>query len=89
VTGGNMQTLGSDIAPEKARGRFYGVWHTLGSVGGPISTSSFAVLSGLIGYWTAFCFLASAAGGAAYILGTQVRDRLREKPAAATTAPSG
>src|SRR5207249_4821734 len=39
VTGGNMQTLGSDIAPPNARGRFYGVWQTLGSVGGPIGTS--------------------------------------------------
>jgi len=79
ITGGNMQTLGSDIAPEKARGRFYGVWNTLGSVGSPLSTSTFALLSGGIGYWAAFGFLSSMAFGATFILATQVRDRVREK----------
>jgi MFS family permease len=51
ITGGNMQTLGSDIAPDNARGRFYGVWNTLGSVGSPVSTSAFALLSAGLGYW--------------------------------------
>lgn len=89
ITGGNMQTLGSDIAPEKARGRFYGVWHTMGSVGSPLSTSAFATLSGGIGYWAAFGFLGTMAASAAFILGTQVRDRLREKaaPAPVPSAP--
>ena len=85
ITGGNMQTLGSDIAPEKARGRFYGVWHTLGSIGSPISTSIFALLSAGLGYWAAFGFLSVMAFGATFILATQVRDRLREKPAPAAT----
>lgn len=86
ITGGNMQTLGSDIAPEKARGRFYGVWHTMGSVGSPISTSLFALLSAGLGYWAAFGFLGMMAFGTTFILATQVRDRLREKPAPAVTA---
>lgn len=88
ITGGNMQTLGSDIAPEKARGKFYGVWHTLGSVGSPVSVSLFALLSAGVGYWAAFGFLGVVALGATFILATQVRDRLREKPAAAATAVS-
>lgn len=83
ITGSNMQTLGSDIAPDKARGRFYGVWNTLGSVGSPASTSIFALLSAGMGYWAAFGFLGTMASGTALILGTQVRDRVREKRAAA------
>lgn len=86
ITGGNMQTLGSDIAPDNARGRFYGVWNTLGSVGSPVSTSTFALLSAGMGYWAAFGFLSAMACGAAFILGTQVRDRVRERRAAAATA---
>jgi MFS family permease len=78
ITGGNMQTLGSDIAPEKARGKFYGVWNTLGSVGSPASTSVFALLSAGMGYWAAFGFLSAMACGTAFILATQVRERLRE-----------
>jgi len=79
ITGGNMQTLGSDIAPEKARGKFYGVWHTIGTVGAPTSTSMFALLSGSLGFWAGFGFLGFMASGTALILGTQVHDRLRKR----------
>ncbi len=80
ITGGNMQTLGSDIAPEKARGRFYGVWQTITTVGAPGGPTMFAVLSGGMGYWVAFGFLGITAGGTALILGTQVHERLRGEP---------
>ena len=79
ITGGNMQTLGSDIAPEKARGKFYGVWQTIGTVGSPTSISIFALLSGSLGFWAAFGFLGFMACSTALILGTQVHDRLRRK----------
>ncbi|NIO08966.1 MAG: MFS transporter [Deltaproteobacteria bacterium] len=79
ITGGNMQTLGSDIAPEKARGKFYGVWQTIGTIGAPGGTSMFAVLSGGVGYWAAFVFLGAMAGGTALLLGTQVREVVRTK----------
>ena len=79
ITGGNMQTLGSDIAPAKARGKFYGVWHSIGSIGAPTSTSTFALLSGSLGFWAAFGFLGMVAFSTALILGTQVHDRLRRK----------
>jgi len=79
ITGGSMQTLGSDIAPAKARGKFYGVWHGIGSIGAPTSTSTFALLSGSLGFWAAFGFLGMVAFSTAFILGTQVHDRLRNK----------
>lgn len=79
ITGGNMQTLGSDIAPAKARGKFYGVWHTIGTVGSPASTSMFALLSAILGFWAAFGFLGFMASATAIILGTQVHDRLGNK----------
>ncbi len=80
ITGSNMQALGSDIAPKKARGKFFGVWTTVGTFGAPTSTSIFALLSAARGYWAAFGFLSVMALSTAVILGTQVRDRLREKP---------
>jgi MFS family permease len=86
ITGGNMQTLGSDIAPANARGRFYGVWQTLGNVGSPISTSLFAVLSATVSYWAAFGSIALMAAGTAFILATLVHDRLRDKPAPAAAS---
>ena len=79
LTGGNMQTLGSDIAPANARGQFYGVAQTLGHFGGPIATSAVALLSAGVGYWSAFVFLGLTAGSAAFVLGTQVPDRLRQE----------
>ena len=69
----------------KARGKFYGVWQTIGTIGAPGGTSMFAVLSGGLGYWAAFGFLGVIAGGTALILGTQVHERLREKPATTVT----
>ena len=85
ITGGNMQTLGSDIAPEKARGKFYGVWQTITTVGAPGGTTMFAVLSGGLGYWVAFGLLGVTSGATAFILGTQVREQLRRKPATTAT----
>jgi MFS family permease len=85
MTGGNMQTLGSDIAPAHLRGRFYGVSQTLGHFGGPVATSAFALLAATVGYWSAFVFLGLTAGSAAFILATQVRDRLRDERKAART----
>ena len=85
ITGGNMQTLGSDIAPEKARGKFYGIWQTITTVGAPGGTTMFAVLSGGMGYWVAFGFLGITAGVTAFILGTQVREQWRRKPATTAT----
>jgi MFS family permease len=79
ITGGNMQTLGSDIAPANARGQFYGVTQTMSNAGSPISTSLFAILSSVGGYWAAFAFLGLAAAGAAAIVGTQVQDRIRDE----------
>ena len=91
ITGGNMQTLGSDIAPANARGRFYGVWQTLGSIGGPIGTSAFAALSALVGYWAAFAFLGAIAASAALILGVLVPERMRhesiEPPSTGVVSP--
>ncbi len=74
-----MQTLGSDIAPANARGQFYGITQTMSNAGSPISTSLFAVLSAVGGFWAAFAFLGFAAAGAAAIVGTQVQDRIRDE----------
>ena len=70
----------------KARGKFYGVWQTIGTIGAPEGTSMFAVLSGGLGYWAAFGFLGVIAGGTAFILGTQVQEQWPGKPVTPVTS---
>ncbi len=59
ITSGNMQTLGSDIAPEKARGKFYGVWQTIGTIGAPggylYVRGAFWWCGLLVGLWVPRC----------------------------------
>jgi MFS family permease len=86
ITGGNMQTLGSDIAPPSARGRFYGVSQTMSHAGSPFSTSAFALLAKAGGYWAAFTFLSFTAAVAAFIIGTQVQEKMRERAGGRATA---
>ncbi|MBM2812633.1 MAG: major facilitator superfamily 1 [Chloroflexi bacterium] len=88
ATSGNMQTLGSDHAPANARGRFYGVFQLLGSTGQPTGTSGFAALSATVGSWMGFLFLAAVSALTAFILGTQVHDRVRDDIKTAQSARS-
>ena len=54
---GSMQTMGSDIAPPHARGKFFGVQRLLAEVGSLLSPVSFALLSETVNYTTAFLFM--------------------------------
>lgn len=86
LTAGNMQVIGSLIAPAHVRGRFFGVWRVVGEGGSAASPALFAVLAAQFSYAVSFAFLAAFALGAAAVLGTQVRQAMRElnKPKAAT-----
>ncbi|HEY2986217.1 MAG TPA: MFS transporter [Candidatus Binatia bacterium] len=66
ITSGSMQVLGSDMAPEVARGRFFGFWRLIGQIAGLISPALFALVAEHISYSAAFgffglCSLATAA----------------------------
>ncbi len=81
ITSGNMQVIGSDIAPARARGKFFGVWRLIGEIGQVGSPVAYAFLAERSGYWTAFLFLATTAAGTALVLATQVKEPLRRAEA--------
>ncbi len=78
LTAGNMQVIGSVIAPEHMRGRFFGVWRLIGEIGSTASPAMFAVLSTQHSYAAGFLSLSVAALGAAVLLWTHVRRALGE-----------
>jgi MFS family permease len=90
VTGGNMQVLGSDLAPARARGRFIGLWRfmaELGNASGPTLFSLFA----LIGYAASFSFTGACGLVVALVIGIKVKETMRRReeitPAVAQAPP--
>jgi MFS family permease len=88
LTAGNMQVIGTLIAPEHVRGRFFGVWRLVGEAGTAISPALFAVIAEHASYGASFAFLSAFALGAAAILYTQVRQALHKmnEPTSATAS---
>lgn len=86
ITAGNMQILGSDLAPRYARGRFMAAWR-LGAEGArEISVPMVAIIGGTFGYAAAFGGLSVAALATALIVGLLIREtiyRSREEEEAA------
>ena len=78
ITSGNMQVLGTDIAPPHLRGRFFGIWRTVGEIGVALSPLCFGLLAETLGYGFSFAFLSSTALIAAVILMTQVKEPPKE-----------
>jgi MFS family permease len=81
ITSGNMQVIGSDIAPAHVRGKFFGVWRTIGEIGQVASPVAFAFLAEGYSYGAAFIFLSVTAMATALVLGTQVKEPLRRQVA--------
>lgn len=79
LTSGNMQVLGSDVAPPHLRGRFFGIWQLIGSVAGVISPAVFGFLADSSGYGASFLFLAITAEAACFVLATQVSGTLGQR----------
>lgn len=79
ITSGNMQVLGADIAPESARGRFFGVWRMIGGFGHLLSPAIFALLAEQVAYTASFSFLSLCGFAAAAIVGLQVSETVRRR----------
>lgn len=62
LTGGSIQTVGADVAPPHARGRFLGIWRFTGQGGATLSPILFAVLASGTGYGSSFVVTALWAG---------------------------
>jgi MFS family permease len=91
LTGGNMLTLGSDLAPPQARGLFFGVYNLISQTGSTLSPLAFAALATAYDYPASFVFLSLMSLGAALVLGLLVPDpvgRAARRKVTAQTASS-
>ena len=79
---GPMQTMGTDIAPAGARGRFFGVGRMVTQAGFLSNPLSFAVLTTISGFTAAFAFLAFTGVASAAVLAFFVKETLRRDSAA-------
>jgi MFS family permease len=79
---GTMQTLGSDIAPEEARGKFFGVNRLIAEGGSAMNPVSFGVMTaavaGAAGFASAFAITAVAAFVAANVVAFGLRETLHK-----------
>ena len=90
VISGNMQTLGTDVAPVNARGMFFGVSRTVAQGGAVLSPASFSAVTSLAGAGAAFSFLGASAFVGAIIVIFLVPETLRRPdPARSAPAPAG
>jgi MFS family permease len=80
ITSGNMQIIGSDIAPAQARGQFFGVWRLIGEIGQLVSPAAFAFLVEAYAYSVAFAFLSATAFATALVLAFLVKESLGRAP---------
>ncbi len=76
---GNMQTLGTDVAPAHARGAFFGVSRLIAQVGSLASPLSFTVLVSFATYGAAFALLASTALAGGLVMLALVPETLRKE----------
>ena len=74
TTGGNMQVLGSDLAPARARGRFFAIWRMIGEGGNLANPIMFTWLAVSVSYAAAFGFVGIAALGVVLIIGFKVKE---------------
>jgi MFS family permease len=68
LTGGSVQTIGADVAPPEARGRFLGLWRFTGQGGVALSPLVFAGLAAEVDYGSAFLFIAASAAVVSLLL---------------------
>ena len=79
---GSMQTLGSDVAPAEARGKFFGVNRLIAEMGSMSNPGIFivatAVIAGGVGFATAFGAMGVCAFTASSLVGFLLRETLRK-----------
>ena len=88
IISGNMQTLGTDVAPPEARGLFFGVSRLVAQGGSTASPTSFGLLSGSFGFGAAFLLLASTAFAAGLIVLFFLEETLKKPEPAAASPPA-
>lgn len=79
LMGGSMQTLGSDIAPAHARGKFFGASRLVANSGSMSNPISFALLSQFAGFTAAFAFRSVIGFAAALVFVFFVKETLKKE----------
>lgn len=86
TTSGTMQTLGSDMAPKNAIGRFMGVWRSVQHLGSMASPAIFALVAQFAGFGSAFLIMVFAAYLIVLIVATMLKET---RPGTVTAASAG
>jgi MFS family permease len=68
LTGGSIQTVGTDVAPPEARGTFLGLFRFTGQGGVALSPILFALLADQVSYGSSFLFIAACSSVVALLL---------------------
>jgi DHA1 family multidrug resistance protein-like MFS transporter len=76
VTAGSMQVLGSDMAPDNARGRFFGFWRLIGEIGGLVSPALFGFVADHFGYTVSFAIIGFCSLATAMLLAFSVKETI-------------
>lgn len=74
ITGGNMQVMGSDLAPSRGRGQWIAMWRFIAETGNQLSPSVFALVSAVFGYVGAFGLVGFSALSVALLVGLGIRE---------------
>ncbi len=75
---GSMQTLGSDIAPAEARGKFFGVNRLIAEGGTLTNPASFSIVTALVAGAAGFAGAFSIMAGGAFLSAAMVAFQLKE-----------
>jgi MFS family permease len=93
ITGGNMQVMGSDLAPARGRGQWMAIWRFIAETGSELSPSVFALVSSAFGYVGSFGIVGFSALSVALLVGLGIKEtvgrtRAGEEESAAVPAGS-
>lgn len=79
MTGGSIQTVGTDVAPPEARGTFLGLFRFTGQGGVALSPIIFALLASSVDYGFSFLFMSATAAVVAFLLIWHIPETRAEK----------
>ncbi len=74
ITGGNMQVMGSDLAPARGRGQWMAVWRLIAETGNQLSPTVFAIVGATFGYVGAFGIVGFSSLSVALLVGLLIRE---------------
>jgi MFS family permease len=74
ITGGNMQVMGSDLAPARGRGQWIAVWRFVAETGNQLSPTVFALVGAAFGYVGAFSIVGFSSLSVALLVGLLIRE---------------